>query len=268
MKTSSLLAAALCASLLVPAGGCAVNCIENGGTTTCSAKSLQRVDGAPIVVQPLDKAPGAGLTIDVVYGNVTLARSTSGKFEVQFLPFVYSAHDNRAYADQQLAQNLRAAAVPGPTGLTVSVRREGGSNGLGADTIVRVPDDFDGGVTIVNHGSGSLNNFDVKVEFVGRASALNVTNSSQLGGCWIQAAPTVRSTTVQCAEQISVFDVADDVNITNTEPRHDAEQPAIVLRLASVSPNSRGGRVSAASAGAAPDYIGTPKDNNVLIAFQ
>jgi hypothetical protein len=303
---------------------CQVGCIEDGSGTRCVAKSLDRFDGP--VAPPLlfDRAPGAPVTIDVLYGNVVVQRSGSGKVEVQFLPFVYAGHDEKASADQQLAQNLRTAATAAGA-VTVSVRREGGTNGLGSDVLVRLPDTFDGPLTVVNHGDGPLNNFDVKIEFLARATTLNVTNNSMLGICWIQGAPTVRSTTVQCGEDISVFDVSDDVTIASTETMHDPESPAVTLRLAAVSPSSRGGRITSASgavaatfpragsfvlnarspvkglvqegavppncraqaaspsqktiscgsgpayelvAGASPNYPVTPKDSNVIIAYQ
>jgi hypothetical protein len=231
---------------LLTTPGCQVGCIEDGSGTTCTAKSLERFDGAPPPVTQLDRAPGAPVTIDVLYGNVLVQRSASGKVEAQFAPFVYAGHGEKAYADQQLSQNLRTSATAAG-GVVVSVRREGGSNGLGANTVVRLPDDFDGPLNIVNHGGGPLNHFDVRVEFVARASAITVTNNSQLGRCWVQGAPSVRSTTVQCGEEISVFDVSDEVNINNLEKRHDAQTPAITLRLAGVAPGSRGGRVVSAS---------------------
>jgi hypothetical protein len=240
---------------LFAAPGCQVGCIEDGSGTRCTAKSLERFDAPPPPVQFLDRAPGAPVAIDVLYGNVFVQRSASGKVEVQFLPFVYAGHGEKVYADQQLSQNLRTSATAAG-GVTVSVRREGGSNGLGADTVVRLPDNFDGPLTIVNHGGGPLNNFDVKVEFVGRATALALTNNSQLGGCWVQGAPSVRSTTVQCGEDISVFDVADEVNINNVETRHDDRTAAITLRLASVAPGTRGGRVTSASGTIAATFPG------------
>jgi hypothetical protein len=303
--------------------GCAVQCIEDSTGTRCTAKSLKRFEGPAQQAQQLERAPGAGVTIDVLYGNVIVQRSGSGKLEAQFAPFAYAGHDEQAYAEQQLAQNLRTSATAAG-GVVVSVRREGGTNGLGADAIVRLPDDFDGPLTIINHGGGPVNDFDVRVEFVGRASAIAVTNHSMLGSCHIQGAPSIRSTTVQCGEDISVFDVSDEVNITNTEKRHDAGNPAVTLRVASVSPGSRGGRIQTASgaiqasfpraggyvlsarspvkglvtegglpqgcanqaaspgaktitcgqgpvyellAGASPDYIGQPRDNNVLLAY-
>jgi hypothetical protein len=224
--------------------GCQVGCVEDGSGTTCSAKSLERFDGAPPAVQVFDRVPGAPVTIDVLYGDVVVQRSVSGKIEVQFAPFVYAGYGERARADQQLAQHLRTTTTTGG-GVLASVRREGGTNGLGANVVVRLPDDFDGPLTIVNHGSGPLNHFDVKVEFVGRASSLAVTNRSELGTCWIQGAPSVRRTTVQCAEDISVFDVAGTLSIENLEKRHDADTPAVTLRLAGVA--SPGGRVTTAS---------------------
>jgi hypothetical protein len=301
-----------------------VSCIEDASGTRCSAKSLTRFDGPVPPPQVLDRAPGAPVSVDVLYGNVLVGRSASDKVEVEFRPFVYAGHDEKGFADQQLAQNLRiAATVSG--GVTVSVGREGGTNGLGADTLIRLPDSFDGTLAIVNRGDGPLNHFDVKVDHVGRAAALQVTNHSLLGGCWIQGAPTVRSTTVQCGEDVSVFDVADAINVVNTETSHDANTPAITLRVAAVSPGSAGGRIISASgviavtfpraggyvlnakspvrgvvqegalppnctkqdqspaaktitcgagpvyeliAGERPDYVGTPKDSNVIVAYQ
>jgi hypothetical protein len=135
----------------------------------------------------------------------------------------------------------------------------------------------------------------------------------------------VRSTTVQCAEDISVFDVSDELNINNTDDMHDIDTPAVTVRLNGVTPTGRGGKVTTASgaiaatfpraggyvinarspvkgsvqegalpsgctkqgdapnaktvvcgkgpsyeliAGAAPDYVGEPKDSNVTIAYQ
>lgn len=233
--------------------GCQVGCIEDGSGTTCGAKSLERFDGPPPAVQVFDRVPGAPVTIDVLYGDVVVQRSVSGKIEVQFAPFVYAGYGERARADQQLSQNLRTTTTTGG-GVLASVRREGGTNGLGANVVVRLPDDFDGPLTIVNHGSGPLNHFDVKVESVGRASAISVTNRSELGTCWIQGAPSVRRTTVQCAEDISVFDVAGTLSIENLEKRHDADTPAVTLRLAGVA--APGGRVSTVSGTIAATFPG------------
>lgn len=241
-------------SLLVPlsafsiaTSGCALGCIEDASGTHCSAKSLDRYEGQPSQPQLFDRAPGAPLTIDVIYGNVQVARSGSGKVEVQFFPYVYAAYDAKASAQAQLAQNLRPVAAVAGGAVNVSVRREGGTNGLGADTVVRIPDNFDGLINVINHGDGPINDFDIRVEYVARASALQVTNRSMLGNCFVQGAPSVRSTTVKCDEEITVLDVADDVTIDNTEKSHDANKPAIRVRVASVAPNAKGGRVASAS---------------------
>jgi hypothetical protein len=229
------------ATVISAATGCAVTCIEDAGGQTCTAKSLKRFDGPVPPNQMLDRAPGAPVTIDVVYGNVLVQRSVSGKVEVQFAPYDYVGYDDKAGADRELAQNLRTSAVAAG-GITVSVQRQGGSTGLGADTIVRIPDDFDGVLTIMNRGDGPLNDFDVRVDHVGRASALNVTNQSILGDCTIQGAPSVKSTTVRCAERISVLDVSDAVTIENAEEMSDGV--AVTLRLAGVAPTSPGGRIA------------------------
>jgi hypothetical protein len=324
MKALRLIASCVAAGSLAASQGCSITCIEDASGTKCTAKSLKRFEGAAQPPQLLERAPGAPVTIDVLYGNVLVQRSASGKVEVQFMPFVYAGYDEKASADQQLAQNLRTSATA-QGAVTVTVARDGGSNGLGADAIVRLPDNFDGLLTILNRGGGPINDFDLKVEFVGAATALHVTNQSLLGNCWIQGAPSVRSTTVQCGEDINVFDVSDELNITNTDTSHDLRTPAINLRLASVSPNGRGGKLSSASgninaifpraggyvinarspvkgfvqegglptgcakqeaspsaktitcgsgptyelvAGAAPDYVGPPKDSNVQLSYQ
>ena len=233
--------------------GCTMSCIEDGSGTRCTAKSLKRFDGAPSPPLILERAPGAPVTIDVLYGNVLVQRSVSGKVEVQFFPFAYAGYDEQAFAQQQLSQNLRTTAT-GNGPVMVSVQRAGGTNGLGSDVVVRLPDVFDGPLSIVNRGDGPLNNFEIKVESVGRATALSVTNSSLLGGCWIQGSPTVRTTTVQCGETISLFDVSDEINVTSSETRHDPANPAITLRVASVGPGSRGGRIHAASGAVAATF--------------
>ena len=253
LRLESVFAFLLSSAALSVSLGCQVGCIEDASGTRCTAKSLAQFQGQPSAPVQLDRAPGAPVTVDVLYGNVLVQRSTSGKVEVQFFPFVYAGHDEKAAADQQLAQNLRTTASAAG-GVSVTVRREGGTNGLGADAVVKLPDDFDGVLTVVNQGGGPLNNFNVKVEFVGRASALAITNQSQLGNCWVQGAPSVRSTTVQCGEDISVFDVSDELNINNTETMHDAQTPAVTLRLAAVSPNGRGGKVTTASGGIAATF--------------
>ena len=96
----------------------------------------------------------------------------------------------------------------------------------------------------MNHGDGPLNHFDVKVEFLARASAVSITNHADLGNCWVQGAASVRNTTVQCAEDISVFDVSDEVSITNTETMHDADTAAVTLRMVGITPGTRGGKVT------------------------
>jgi hypothetical protein len=246
MLSTRFVVAVLLGGLLVAATGCAVTCIEDAAGTKCTAKSLKRYEGAPPAPQLLDRAPGSPLTVDVQYGNVLLQRSGSGKVEVQFMPYVFAGHDEQQVASQMLAQNLVTTAAV-TNGTVVTVRRNGGTNGLGADVVVRVPDGFDGPITVVNRGDGPINDFDVKLEYVGRASALAVTNQSLLGGCWIQGAPTVRSTTVQCGSAVSVFDVSDSVSIASTDRRHDEPTPTVTVRMASIAPNGPGGKISSAS---------------------
>jgi hypothetical protein len=65
--------------------GCAVTCIEDATGTKCSAKSLQRFDGA--VYAAGARANARFADHDRCHGNVLVQRSASGKVEVQFQPF-------------------------------------------------------------------------------------------------------------------------------------------------------------------------------------
>ncbi|MEZ4220654.1 MAG: hypothetical protein R3B13_06955 [Polyangiaceae bacterium] len=223
--------------------GCEVACIEDGSGTRCTAKSLNRYDGVPPAPQAFTPAAGAPISVDVLYGNVYVTRSTTPQVVVEFKPFAYAAYDNKATADRELAENLRVSAVQ-QGGIQVSVAREGGSNGLGADVILRVPDSFDGALEITNRAGGPVNHFDIKADFVGRARALTVRNSASLGQCYVQGAATVQTTNVQCNNAISVFDVSGTVNITNDKRDHEGGTPAVTLRMAAVG---GGGRILTAS---------------------
>jgi hypothetical protein len=320
----SILSFKIAVLMSINVSGCAVTCIEDASGSTCTAKTLKRFDGPAQPPSVVPRTPGQPVTVEVQYGNILVERSTSGQVEVLFEPFAYAAYDDKAGADRELAQNL-VTSVASTGGITVSVRRNGGSTGLGSDTIVRVPDDFDGALTVINHGDGPVNEFNVKVAHVGKASALMVQNKSMLGDCWIQGAPSIRTTSIQCEERIWVLDVSDQVNIENGETSFDDQGPAITLRLAQISPGSSGGKIITASgsisatfpssggyvlhakspvmgsiqegslpttcaaqqpapnaktiscgqgpsyellAGARPDYVGQPKESNVLLSYR
>jgi hypothetical protein len=247
MNTSQkLLSLVIGVGLVASQLGCATNCYQDATGTHCTAKSLKRFDGPPPAVQVFDRAPGAPVTVDVLYGNVTVQRSTSGKIEVQFLPFAYQGYDEQALATREMTQNLRTSAVAS-NGVVATVSRQGGSNGVGAGVVVRLPDDFDGALNIVNRGGGPLNEFNVQVDFVGRASAVNINNQSILGSCSLRGAPTVRTTTVDCGDEVAVWDVTDAVTISSRDTSHDGPNPAIQVRLAALPAGSRGGSITSAS---------------------
>jgi len=254
MKTLENLA--LVVALSATTWGCATTCYEDATGTHCTAKSLARFDGAPAAPQAFDRAPGAPITVDVLYGNVSVERSNSGKVEVQFFPFAYAGHDEQPLAQKMMAENLRVSATAAG-GVVASVSRQGGSNGVGANVVVRVPDSFDGPLNVVNRGGGPLNEFNVKVDFVGRATAVSINNQSLLGGCFLRGAPTVRSTTVDCGAEIGVYDVSDAVNITHRDTSRDGPSPAVTLRLAPMPAGSRGGRVTTASGSIAATFPAT-----------
>jgi hypothetical protein len=258
MRIFSSLVLVLGVGLLSNVTACDVGCIDDGSGVRCTGKSLKEFLGQRSAPQSFDRAPGSPLTIDVVYGNVQLDRSASGKLEVEFAPFVYAGYDQDAAAQRMLTTNLQTTANAN----TVTVARQGGSNGLGADVIVRIPDTFDGPLTVINRGDGPLNHFDLKIQAVGRAATLAVTNQSILGACWVQGAPTVKNTIVSCNDGVSVFDVADKVDIINRDEDHDDQSPAVTVRLAGVSAGG-GGRISSVSGAVA---VTMPKGGYVVKA--
>ena len=243
-------ACAALAAMILPLAlgtGCATNCVRGPEGTTCTAKSLKRFDGTPPPPQVVDHVPGSPIVIAVQYGSVLVSRSPSSKVEVEFRPFCYAGYDDQAGAYQQLGQNLETR-VDTSAGVAVHVARHGGTNGLGANVNVRLPDSFNGSLAITNAGDGPLNEFEVRVEYVAQATALDIRNRSSLGNCWAAGTPAIQSTGVSCGGYISVFDVSDKLEIINTGGYHRGDDtPAITLRLAKVSPTSPGGTITTAS---------------------
>jgi hypothetical protein len=248
---------AVLAAMIIPSAlsiGCATNCVRGPEGTTCTAKSLKRFDGTPPPPQVVDYVPGSPIVIAVQYGSVLVSRSTSSKVEVEFRPFCYAGYDDQAGAYQQLGQNLETR-VDTSAGVAVHVARHGGTNGLGANVNVRLPDSFNGSLAITNAGDGPLNEFDVRVEYVAQATALDIRNRSSLGNCWAAGTPAIQSSGVSCGGYISVFDVSDKLEIINTGGYHRGDDtPAITLRLAKVSPTSPGGTITTASGSIAATF--------------
>lgn len=237
-RTLGLLSLGL--SLLSATTACEVACSEDeesrGGV--CVAKSLTRYNGTP-VSQSAAWSTGGSLTIDGVYGDITVAKGTADTVDVTFEPFSYRAHDAQDAAVREMNENLVLEITDG-TNVTVKTGRNGGSNGLGAKITVLLPAAFDGAVTVTNQGNGPINPGDVKLDFVGTAPSVTLTNK-ELGNCKLQGSATVTTTNVSCDGEVTVLDVADNVTINATGLNTDA---AVTLRLASVSDTATGGSIT------------------------
>ena len=224
---------------LSAATGCEVACAEDeqnqGGT--CVAKSLTRFNGTD-VSKSATWASGGTVTIDGVYGDITVGKSTTDKVEVTFSPFSRRAHDAKDAAIEEMNTNLVLDIKDGGN-VTVTTSRNGGTNGLGADIVVNLPETFDGPLVVHNHGSGPINPGNVKVNFVGTSSTVTI-NNDKLGDCTLSGAATVTSTNVTCDGSVKVINVADNVTIHTTGLETDN---AIELSIASISDTATGGTI-------------------------
>ena len=245
MKTLyGTIAFAVLGATLFSATGCKVACkdneTDNGGT--CIAKSLTKFNGTPSS-STVDYQAGTPLSIEGVYGNINVeSGAAAGKIEVTFEPFDYEGHDEKDLAVRQMNENL-AMNTDLTGGVHVTAARTGDtSNGLGADITVKLPADFDGNITVYNHGNGPLNEFDLHVDFVGKSKSVSITNDSGIGDCKIQGAATVTDTKATCGDLITVLDVSDNVNI-NKVGLSPGDEATVVLRMASIAATATGGTI-------------------------
>lgn len=241
------LALGLMGVALFATGGCKLTCKENeqesGGE--CIGKSLTKFDGTD-VSKTVPYQAGGSVTVSTVYGNVTIENGApAGKVEVIFKPFDFEAYDEKELAIRQMNENLSLNINEGANIDVTAARTGDPSNGLGASVTVRLPPEFDGNLTILNHGDGPLANageFDVDVKGVGQGKTLTLTNKSSLGDCSVNGAASILSTGVTCHGKVSVLGVSDDVNITTDGEGMD--DPSVVLRVAAVSAGAKGGKIT------------------------
>lgn len=246
------LALGLVGIALLGSSGCKLVCKENeqekGGE--CIGKSLTKFDGTDVPKTVAYQA-GGNVSVSTVYGNVTIeSGAPAGKVEVIFKPFDFEGYDEKELATRQMNENLSLNITEGAD-IEVSAGRKGDpTNGLGASVTVKLPPDFNGNLTILNHGDGPLANageFDVDVNAVASAKTVTLTNKASLGDCAVKGATSVVSTGVTCHGKVTVTGVADDVNITTDGEGMD--DPSVVLRVASVSAGAKGGKITVSEEG-------------------
>ncbi|MFO0572011.1 MAG: hypothetical protein U0263_40685 [Polyangiaceae bacterium] len=246
MKTLyGTIAFAVLGATLFSATGCKVeDCpdSEKKGGVCVVGKSLTKFNGTPSS-NTVDYQAGTPLSIEGVYGNINVTSgAAAGKVEVTFEPFDYEGHDEKDLATRQMNDNLKMNTdLTGGVHVT-AVRTGDTTNGLGANITVKLPADFDGSISVYNHGNGPLNEFDLNVGFVGKSTSVSITNDSGIGDCKIQGAATVTDTKATCGDLITVLDVSDNVNITK-KGLSAGSDATVVLRMASIAATAAGGSI-------------------------
>lgn len=218
---------------------------QEGSDGACiQGKSLSKFDGTD-VSKTVDYQAGGSVTISTVYGNVTIeGGAPAGKVEVIFKPFDFEAYDEKELATRQMNENLNLHIQDGANIDVTAARKGSPSNGLGTSITVKLPPEFDGNLTVMNHGDGPLANdgeFDVEVNAVASAKTVTVTNEASLGDCTVNGGASVVSTGVTCRDDVMVHGVSDDVNIST--------EADVMLSVGKVSPTAKGGKVAVSGSG-------------------
>ncbi len=185
---------------------------QEGSDGACiQGKSLSKFDGTD-VSKTVDYQAGGSVTISTVYGNVTIeGGAPAGKVEVIFKPFDFEAYDEKELATRQMNENLNLHIQDGANIDVTAARKGSPSNGLGTSITVKLPPEFDGNLTVMNHGDGPLANdgeFDVEVNAVASAKTVTVTNEASLGDCTVNGGASVVSTGVTCRDDVMVHGVS------------------------------------------------------------
>jgi hypothetical protein len=230
--------------LLAGTTGCEGACKEDEETqgTTCIAKSLTRWEGSKFNGQSDTAWTSAkNVTVDGVFGKITVVAGTGDKVEVDYSPFSWRAHDGEADAVDDMENSLKTEVTTDASGnfLVRSFREAPYGSSLGTDMVVKLPAGFDARLTVNNRGSGDIGSkgeFDVDIDSVASATALDVRAGSNLGDCTVNGAPSVTSSEVHCGSLVKLFNVSDAVNASTSSGVGDG----IELSLAGISANGGG----------------------------
>jgi hypothetical protein len=248
--TLGLMALSLVATSGCKLSDCDPNQEEDADGVCVQGKSLTKFDGTD-VPKTVSYQAGGSVTVSAVYGNVTIeGGAAAGTVEVIFKPFDFEAYDEKELATRQMNENLDLKIADGANIDVTAARKGDPTNGLGTSVTIKLPPEFDGNLTVLNHGDGPLANageFDVDIKAVAGAKTVTLTNKSALGDCSVNGAASVVSTGVTCHGKVAVLGVSDDVNITTDGEGMD--DPSVVLRVVGVSAAAKGGKVSVTDEG-------------------
>ena len=165
------------------------------------------------IVETVDWVSGRSITVEGIYGDITVDVGLAGEVQVVIEPFQYAASD----ADADEAETEAAAQLTHSVDLLergdvyISTGRNAGGNAVGADLTVQLPPEFDGVLDIHNRSDGVINPGDIDVQFVGPATAVSLV-ADALGDCTVWGNTTVTSTKADCEGQITIRGVSDVVN--------------------------------------------------------
>lgn len=228
--------------------GCEVtDCKTEEGKDAKCAESLKAFEATPEVIEHKYVA-GASLTIDGVYGDITILPGEAGTVSTTFKPFNYRGHDQETDARRELDDNLdRNADADADGNITVTTDRHDATNGLGSHITVRIPPEFDGTLIVQNAGDGVINQGLIDIQTTAEATTLNVVNHG-LGNCQVLAgeedeASIVSSLTdvdVRCEASILVRGVNDNVVVLGES---SAFHNDIIVEIMSIGPDATGGQI-------------------------
>jgi hypothetical protein len=236
---SSLTLVALGIGSLLGASGCELqSCETEEGRSAVCSKSLTRFGGAEITPEPLPYSAGMDVTVDGIYGDITVVEGTAGEVSVVFEPFNYRAHDAEDAARDELENNFDHSFGLSGNAIVATTGRHDATNGLGSDVTIYLPPEFDGALVLQNDSDGAVNPGNVDARFVGAASSVDVSTDS-LGDCSVDAGASVVSTRARCDGEIVVTGVSDEVDIAST-----GLGGFVRLTLSSVAGANAGGSVT------------------------
>jgi hypothetical protein len=240
----SLGLSALLLALSSLSAGCEVkDCKTDDGKDATCLESLTRYADPQYNQQlEVDYSAGKNITIDGIYGDITIQEGAAGKVTVTFAPFNYESHKDEAQAYSEIRNNLDLAAVLDDNeDVQIATSRHDAGNGLGAKITVLIPPEFSGTLKVTNRSDGPINPGNILIHSVGRATALDV-HTAKLGDCRIMASPTVKDSSVICSGEILLEHVSDNVTAQSSS---DFDRDDVIVTIDSISDDATGGVVTA-----------------------
>lgn len=247
---------AVCVSSLFALGCETRKCDTDGDKNTDEycAESLEAFEGDP-VTKTQDYVPGASLTVNGKYGDISIERGEAGVVETKFQPFNYRSHELEDQALREIEENLVLEMTADEAGNidVVTDRTDSEIGQLGSHITVYLPPEFDGVLIVQNEGDANINQGHISVGYVGQAQVLNVVNHG-LENCNILrpegkddepvATSTLIDTDVRCEADITVRGVSDNVVVHSLDPKFHSN---VRVEIASISADATGGEITGAN---------------------